>query len=201
LAAIGQAESPIGVDLDPYRCYLRAELSKLCRLGDAADLLARGSCGGIHPVFSLSLESLMAALATQTQVDALLDSLDEGAIARLTGCLSAWRDNSVARELTGATTSDLFEVPLDRILLSLAEEQLHGRFEALGMRLLAIASDPLVLADPAYRDHALGKPVTLACLARRVPGIPGLYQVVDGVHRAIQAARNGDAGLLLCVYA
>jgi hypothetical protein len=186
--------------MDPYRCYLRAELSKLRRPGDAASLLARGSCSGILPVFSLSVESLTAAFATQTQIDALLDSLDEGALARLTACLSAWRDNSVAMELSAAATADLLEVPLERILLSPAEERLQGTFEALGMRLLAIASDPVVLADRAYRDQSVGEPVTLPCLARPVPGMPGLYQVVDGMHRAIQAARNGDPRLLLCVY-
>jgi hypothetical protein len=51
-------------------------------------------------------------------------------------------------------------------------------------------------APPASRGDAVQFPI---CLAKPDPGEPDIFRVIDGIHRAIQIVRNGQARISLCV--
>lgn len=172
--------------MDHIRLYLRTELRKLRNLGDARCFLARSEC---RP--APTAEAVVQMFATRRSVDEYVDSLDDAALNVLADCCSVWRRNGVADLLRGRHVRALIEVPISAILLRQAEPELRKAFERNLWRLDAIARDPEVLLGDAYRGHAAGDFVEFrTCLSD--PPESGTYRLIDGMHRAIQMARNGE---------
>jgi hypothetical protein len=84
-----------------------------------------------------------------------------------------------------------------KILVSRAERGLWEAFERDGWRLTEIARDPAVLGAEPYRAFSPRREIAFRVCLARAEG--EAYRVIDGIHRAIQMARNGDKGIPLCV--
>lgn len=185
--------------MEQFVTYLRAELRKLGDEGDAAAFLAKGGCTEVASV-PASLEGLIAAFASQPQVDEYVLGLGDADLVALTRCCGRWRGNNIANDLSPEQAVETIDVAVGQILLRPAEERLHSDFARLGSRLVAIAADPYILEQPEYRDHKAGDCVDVAvCIAKPESNGPGAYRVIDGIHRAIQMFRNGQKTIRLCV--
>lgn len=172
--------------MEHVRLYLRAELGKLRNLGDARCFLARSRC---RP--APTAEAVVQMFATRRAVDEYVDSLDDAAVSVVAECCSMWRRNGVADLLRGRRLQELVEVPISAVLLRQAEPELRQAFERNLWRLDAIARDPEVLLADAYCGHAPDESVEFrTCLSD--PPESGMYRLFDGMHRAIQIARNGE---------
>lgn len=91
-------------------------------------------------------------------------------------------------------------VPTEAILLREAEQRLVPAFRRNSLWLTAVAIDPEVLSAEPHRCCTDNEEVDLRiCIARREPGRPGEYRLIDGVHRAIQLYRSGEREIDLCV--
>lgn len=185
--------------MEQYRVYLKGELGKLGSADRARDFLAGSECqpGAI----GLQLDEAWVAdrFSTQDRVDDYVESLDDAALAGLTARCGRWRNNDIVAKLRGHRV-DFVKVPVGDVFLSQAEDWLGADFRRLAYRLTAIAADPVVLAAPAYRDRADHERIDYPwCLARPHPVVPGAFKVFDGMHRAIQMVRNGEATIPLCV--
>jgi hypothetical protein len=188
------------LQMEHYRTYLRAELGKLGNIDDSRDFLERSGCR--VEAFDLvgDADWLAGRFASQDRVDAFVAELSARALQDLTACCDRWRKNGISTRLSPRQTPASIEVPVERILLSQAEPSLGPVFARYGGRLIAIAQDEEVLAADAYRSRRPGDEVDFRrCLASPEPGSPGMYRVFDGMHRAIQMARNGDARISVCV--
>jgi hypothetical protein len=179
--------------MEHYRLYLRAELGKLRELGDAAAFLARSIC---RPTGSAA--SLADMLATQALVDSYVEGLSDHELVELVDCCDEWRGNGVAAKLRAGRLRGIFEVPTSAILLRQAERDLGPVFARLGWRLDAIARAHEVLEADPYRQHPALEPVIFrTCLSD--PADSGFYRLFDGMHRAIQMARNGGRTISVAV--
>lgn len=179
--------------MEHYRLYLRAELGKLRDPRDAAAFLARSICRPAGSVVSLA-----DWFSTQALVDTYVQGLSDHELVELVDCCEAWRGNGVAAKLRGGQLRGVFEVPTSAILLRQAEPDLGLAFARLGWRLDAIARAPEVLEADAYRRHAASEPVIFrTCLSDPADG--GFYRLFDGMHRAIQMARNGERAISVAV--
>ena len=185
--------------VEGFWTYLRAELAKLCHVGDAAALVASGSCGNAVWLPNTS-EDLAQAFRSPEQIDFYLARLSPEELVSLANCLSHWRRNNVASVLAAGRSTECIDVPVGSILLSAAEPQLKAAFGRNAWSLPLIARDPEVLNADAYRDHSPGEIVQFPiCLARPEPGQPGAFRLIDGMHRAIQLVRNGQDRIAVCV--
>lgn len=193
--------SPANVScVEHYRTYLRAELAKLGNLGDAAAFLASGGWPRPHPSLPTSVDDLSRQFEKQGQVDAFVATLNHDDLVELTSCCSRWRNNSVARDLSPRQVTEFVDAPVEAILLNPAEPRLDEAFRRNAWGLVATAHDPEVLDAPEYRRYSAGEPVAFPiCLAKPDPTTPGAFRVIDGMHRAIQLARNGEERIPLCV--
>ena len=185
--------------MDQFVTYLRAELRKLGDESDAAGFLAKTGCTEVASV-PASREGLLEAFASQVQVDEYVFGLDNADLVALTRCCGRWRNNNIANDLSPGQAVETIDVAVGQILLRPAEERLHSDFARLGWRLVAIAGDRHILEQPEYRDHKPGDCVDVpVCIAKPEPDEPGAFRVIDGIHRAIQMYRNGQASIRLCV--
>jgi hypothetical protein len=185
--------------LEGFRTYLRAELAKLCHVGDAAALLTSGSCRNAVWLPNTS-EDLVEAFGSPEQIDFYLAHLSPEELVTLANCLSQWRGNNVASVLAAGRSTEYVDVPVGSILLSAAEPELKETFRRYAWSLPLIARDPEVLKADAYRHHSTGDTVQFpVCLARPEPGQPGAFRLIDGMHRAIQLVRNGQDSIAVCV--
>lgn len=84
-------------------------------------------------------------------------------------------------------------VPLDELEVDQAEPtaELARAFAQHQYRLVDIASDPFILGQPPYCEHQPGEQVGLP-IALAIPH-PVRLRIFDGIHRAIQLARNGQS--------
>lgn len=185
--------------MNQHQVYLKGELNKLRNRGDAQGFMSKSGCA--EGEFGLQLSEVWLAhrFATQALVDDFVDSLDERALVALTARCGQWRNNGVAAKLQGRRI-EFLSVAVEDILVCQAEPHLGHDFERLGWRLAAVAHDPVVLDDDAYKGKDSSERIDFTwCLARPEPGRPGTYWIFDGVHRAIQMVRNGETHVPLCV--
>jgi len=184
--------------MEHYRVYLRAELGKLCNEGDAEGFLRANSEEQVTRVgIAQAIEGLINQFASQDEVDTFVGNLSNHELVEVTGLCDQWRRNGISRLLRSAQHPVIMQVPIEMILLRPAEPILHSRFEELGWELIAIAQDSVVLRTPPYSRSEAGRQVAMmTCLAERADD---RYRLIDGMHRAIQLVRNGDAQLNLCV--
>lgn len=183
-----------------YQTYLRAELAKLGRLGDAKAFLRSGPClvAVVPPPFTV--ERVVQAFASQQLVDDFVAALSPEALVALTDCCARWRGNNISADLSPQQVVGLIDAPVGQILLRDAEPRLASVFDRHGGRLTAIAADPLLLREPEYRDYTPGVSVAVPiCLAKPDPEGSGYFRIIDGMHRAIQLVRNGQATIRICV--
>jgi hypothetical protein len=183
-----------------FRVYLRAELGKLRYRADAAAFIfAVGPSGLLRDIgLNRDPESLARQLDSQTAVDGLVAQLSPDVLKLLAKCCGdEWRANPDL--YSQLTSSDLWaeeQVEIEFIYLKQAEPHLGAVFSDLGYRLTAIAADPRILSSAPYCDSRPGKPIDYpVCLAKR--GL-GAYRLFDGIHRAIQLVRNGQARIPIC---
>lgn len=185
--------------MEHYKVYLRAELGKLGNLGDAEQFLERLPHNCLEENgFSLLPQELVEQFALQDQVNAFVAELSDTAMVALTGlCDNCWRRNGVSHKLSPRQESYEIEAPINQLLLSRAEPELHDLFNRNGWRLVDIAQDHEILNSEPYRHHHPGEEVAFkTCLAEEVGGG---YKIFDGIHRAIQLVRNGASHVPLCV--
>ena len=185
--------------MEQFVTYLRAELRKLGTEEDAAAFLAKGGCAEVGSVPG-SIEGLMGAFASQQQVDAYIFGLADEDLVTLTRCCGRWRGNNIANDLTPGQAVETIDVAVGQILLRPAEKRLEPDFGRLEWRLAAIAGDSYILEQPEYRDHKPCDTVDVpVCIAEPERGAPGAFRIIDGMHRAIQMARNGQEFIRLLV--
>jgi hypothetical protein len=184
--------------MEQYRTYLQAELSKLGRVGDAREFLAKSGC---EPgAFGMEDDAgrLARAFASQELVDAYVARLDPQLLVDLTACCGRWRSNGIEGKLSPGQRCERVSAPVETIILGQAEVALRGLWSRNGWRLVPIARDPEVLAAAPYSFEKPGSTISFrTCLATQQPDGP--FRVFDGIHRAIQMMRNGDREIPLLV--
>lgn len=180
--------------MEGHRTYLRAELGKLRDHDDAAAFLRDSQ----YSALGATPEELAERFATQDGVDSAVLAMSDGELVAVTDACDRWRNNGIVG-LLGRRQTSWTDAPVTKVHLRPAEPHLATAFAAHGWRLHDIALDPVVLEDPAYRDHRPGEPVAVRELLAERQG--SAYRLCDGMHRAIQLARSGDPTLRLCVLA
>lgn len=186
--------------MDQYRTYLKAELAKLRNIDDGRAFA--GKAGPCLRTFGLAHDtrSWTVMFATQRLVNDYVEGLGSSALVDLTVCCGQWRENRIAEHLSPRQTVEWIQASVADVLLNEAERSLWGAFARLNSELTTIAQDPEVLGTPPYCLLQPGEQVAFPwCLATPEPGRPGVYRVFDGMHRAIQLFRNGEAHIPLCV--
>jgi hypothetical protein len=184
--------------MDHYRVYLRAELGKLCNLGDAQTFLAHMPEAVLDRIrIADTPGALTAQFADQGLVDAFVQGLSDSDLVELTRHCDTWRNNGVSRHLSPNQHIEFVTASIENVLLRPAESFLRDRFEQLGWSLPAIARDPEVLQSHPYVGEIPGQPVAFATCLAELRGQN--YTVIDGMHRAIQLVRNGETQIHLCV--
>jgi hypothetical protein len=179
--------------MEHFRLYLRAELGKLRDPGDAAAFFAASRCRPAR-----SVDAVVGMFAAQALVDAYVGALSDDALVELADCCETWRGNGVATRLRAGRLLGVSEVPTSAILLRQAEPELGSAFAREGWRLDAIAHAPDLMAADPYRRRTAGESVAFrTCLSNPANG--GLYRLFDGMHRAIQMARNGEPTISVAV--
>jgi hypothetical protein len=142
------------------------------------------------------LRGELGKLAPQAWVEEVVSGLSDGDAVTVASVLSLCRNNGVSRDLANGARFELVTVPVEHVLLRPAEPVLRERFEANGWSLVRIACDDRVLRTKPYVDYPTGHGVEYSVLLARAEGEK--YRVIDGMHRAIQLARNGEPALELC---
>lgn len=184
-------------DVEHYRVYLQAELAKLRNVGDAHAFLARSGCDPSRFGLSPSTAWITRAFNSQDRVDTFVTGLTSEQLVALTRCCAKWRENGIDDQLRRARRAEYIDAPIAKILVARAERDLWEAFERDGWRLTEVARDPAVLGAEPYRASSPGREIAFrVCLARPEGEA---YRVIDGIHRAIQMARNGDERIPLCV--
>jgi hypothetical protein len=140
----------------------------------------------------------MAAFGTQQLVDFYVQDLDPLSLRNLVRCCADWRRNGVARHLEDAKGWHLESVDVGHVLLRQAEPALGNAFARNAWRLEAISCDADILSADPYSHHAPGDEVSFRICLSDEP-IDGDYRLLDGMHRAIQLARNGERTFQLAV--
>jgi hypothetical protein len=185
---------------DRYRIYLRGELAKLRHGGDAEAFLDRGRCDLDRLRLPDRSAAVTAAFGDQAQVNRYVETLTHEEAVELTECCGRWRRNGIAERLATLQETQYVSVPVASILLRPAERDLAHIFERNRWRLPAIASDAELMSAEPYRSCRAGQPVDFAvCLAEPSASAPGMFRMIDGMHRAIQLFRNGEPHITLCV--
>jgi hypothetical protein len=179
--------------VDASRIYLRAELGKLAKEGDAAAFLERAGSTGLGS----TVDDLNRRFATQSLVDAEVQALSETALVELVEACSRWRANGVAERIRGRR-SRIACAAVGDVYLGPAEGSLIPAFRENGRRLVDIARDPRVLDAVPYRDLEPGRIVAFDTLIAEALS-SNAFRLIDGMHRAIQLARNGEPTVSLCV--
>ena len=183
--------------MEHYRVYLRAELAKLRNVGDADAFLAKSGCDPSRFGLNPSTAWMTRAFDSQGRVDTYVTGLTSEQLVALTRCCAKWRENGIDDQLRRARRAEYIDAPMAKILVARAERGLWEAFERDGWRLTEIARDPAVLGAEPYRALAPGREIAFrVCLARPEGDA---YRLIDGIHRAIQMARNGDEMIPLCV--
>lgn len=186
--------------MQQYKTYLRAELGKLKNVGDGREFIDRSGCRLGDFGLVADPKWLAEKFTTQQSVDDYVETLDANDLVGLTSGCGQWRGNGIAKKLSVGQRVECWDVAVENIVLSPAERELEPVFSRLDWQLVAIASDPNVLAADAFRLRGTSETVAFrCCLANPVPARPGVYKVFDGMHRAIQMVRNGEAQIPLCV--
>lgn len=181
-----------------YHVYLRGELGKMRNRGDALSLLSVANhatlnrCGLPRDADGLSL-----LLPDQRSVRRFVRSIDSTDACILTRVLSEWRGNGVADAFVQAVRWCVTTVPIASVDVNGTEAGLRAIFEAHEGNLLALAADRALLATEPY---SLRKPTARV----EFPIVLGYrdgdrWRVFDGIHRAIQLARNEARRLRICV--
>lgn len=188
--------------MEQYRTYLRGELRKLSNLGDATAFLAAAGAEAEQLPVVRDPAWLSQRFASQPDVDGFVGGLDAQALQDLTAWCNRWRKNNISADLAVEQRVMVVEVPVSAILLRPAEPSLRHAFERDGWLLTSIANDAEVLGAAPYAQHRPGDPVDFPiCIARQEASRPGMYRVIDGMHRAIQLCRNGNATIRICLVA
>lgn len=175
-----------------FRVYLRSELGKLSDLSEAESFLRSVS----HDVLKTCgltkvATKLIEALGSQENVDRFVARLGEDELTSLTKtCDHDWRKNHVYDKLVKARTWQEAEIPIDSIDVQQAEWELGSLFERNGFRLSRVIADPALATFEPYKSSHVGSVVEFPiCMAIQVNR---RYRLFDGIHRAIQMARNGS---------
>jgi hypothetical protein len=134
--------------------------------------------------------------SSQEKVNRFVQQLEREQVERLTEACSSWRKNDVLSKLKAFSEWSEVQVAIDLIKVQEAEPDLAHLFKKNEFRLDIIARDQEILAAEPYRHYAAGNPVAFPiCLALKSNEA---YQVFDGIHRAIQLARNGHEHIDIC---
>jgi hypothetical protein len=181
-----------------FRIYLRAELGKLRRRGDAERFVEKvpqdvlQDCG-----LPMNAHEISDSMTSQEQVDAFVAVLQDKTAWRLAeACSKRWRKNDAFDKLESSDIWREADVPIGQIELQQAEPKLGDLFQDNGFSLSRIATDERILAAEPYCHHRPGETVRFrTCLAMKKDET---YRIFDGMHRAIQLVRNGEATLRLC---
>jgi len=184
--------------MNHYRVYLKSELGKLRDRGVAEEflgLLHRETlieCG-----IAIDGEQLTEQFGSQVDVNGFVEHLADTCLMELTKLYDdCWRTNGVFKKLSESEKWLEVDAPTSQILLQPAESELAYIFQRNEFELLKIVADPELLEHEPYRSRRPGEIVSFStCLAK---SSAGRYRIFDGMHRAIQLARNGSETIRLC---
>jgi hypothetical protein len=181
-----------------YQVYLRGELGKIRHVGAAENFLAALS-KDLRTLLGLpgTAEELSRYFADQASVTRFVDGLVEDQARQLVeACDIRWRRNGVYIRLTKTTHWSIYSVNVADVDVQQAEPHLKHIFFRHNFNLVGISKDTELLAQKPYSERHPGEKVEYSVLlAARVNG---RYRVFDGIHRAIQLARNGASSLDVC---
>lgn len=181
----------------PFRVYLCGEFGKL-RSMETAELFSREVDRSVLVDCDLCSRGREIAerFSSQEKVNRFVQQLDSKLVERLTEACSSWRKNDVFSKLKAFSEWNEVQVAIDLIKVQQAEPDLAHLFKKNEFRLDIIARDQEILAAEPYRHYAAGNQVAFPiCLALKSNEA---YQVFDGIHRAIQLARNGHKNIDIC---
>ena len=185
--------------MEQFRVYLRGELGKLKNACDAGEFL----CGiGTEMVVRLQLpttvEELQRLFSTQEDVNQFVASLPDIELQDLVrDCDEKWRTNGTFRALNKYEHWEVQVVSITDVDVQEAEQCFKYIFERHGYRLVDIARDVELMVQKPYVRSSVGDVVAYPVLLARQCG--SRFKVFDGIHRAIQFARNNAAQLSLCL--
>lgn len=189
------------VEVDPYRIYLQGELARL-RAPEVAREFYEAAGAMFRPRWRLgnSGRKIRRRLPDQAAVDAFVENVSPADARELGEICSRWRDNSVADKIerAGRAHWTIRTVPTDDVEVDQAESTavLSAAFALHDYRLVPIARDTVVLAQPPYSEHQTGELVAQRVLLAIAH--PERLRIFDGIHRAIQLVRNGERQLEIC---
>jgi hypothetical protein len=179
-------------DMEKLRVYLRGELGKLKNRGDA-----RNFTKAIDEQLLIDLnlgnkvKELQIRFSTQKKVNEFVDGLEEDDLVRLVRqCDKEWRKNEVFKKLTECNRWRRIEINVRDVYVQQAEPHLAEYFEQNDCKLSEIAADQELMSKEPYSRHKPGENVAYPVLLAHQKG--SRIVVFDGVHRAIQLARNGE---------
>ena len=132
------------------------------------------------------------------EVGRLLDTIQDKDIGLLARLMSGVRGNHVySRVVTYEKWGLAYGVDMRNVSLSPAEAEVNAIFERSCHKVLLVASDPELWTVKPYSEWEPRTQVEYkTCLATRFSR--GRFQLIDGTHRALQMAKNGETTIDLC---
>lgn len=184
-----------------FHVYLLPELSKLGNKGDAGYFLSKVNEGNLRRFkISTLIDELIKQFNSKSAIKEYLNKLSKDELISLTELLSKYRENAVYDILTRYSIWEEGEIPISYIYVTQAESKppnLVNIFKKHNFNLLDIKDDPeLYKCEPYDSNFTKGRMVEFPlCLAKKING--SKYIIFDGIHRAIQMARNGQRSITL----
>jgi hypothetical protein len=183
-----------------FQVYLRGELGKLSDRSQA-DWFLRSVSNEVLKECGLPIvvPELIEALGSQTKVDTFVLSRSADQLTSLTKtCDHDWRHNYVYAKLAKARTWHEADISIESIDVQQAESSLAFLFKRNDFQLSRLVVDPELEQHDPYKASGVGRFVEFRICTALL--IHGRYRLFDGIHRAIQMARNGEHTLHI-VYA
>lgn len=184
--------------MEHYRTFLRAQISKLRHLEYAQRLQVLLPADALQRLrLDAAPKALVQRFSRQSGVDAFVADLAPGRLVELTDLYDrCWLKNGVSRRLSTRQHAEFRAEAVERIRLRYAEPENASIFRRHDFRLCGIAADRELRARLPYRLYTEGAAVEVPCLAVLDHGEP---RIIDGMHRAVQLAFNGEREVPLCL--
>ncbi len=184
-------------NMNRFHVYLLPELSKLRNKGDAENFLSKVKEDDLRRFkISTSVDELIKQFNSQDAIIEYINKLSNDELKLLSKLLSKeWRRNPIYDKLTRYFIWEEKEIPIDIIYVQQAEPippSLVNIFKKHNFKLLGITNDSELWEYKPYNsDFSKGRKVEFPlCLAEKID--ESKYIIFDGIHRAIQMARNGQ---------
>jgi len=181
-------------ELEKFYIYLSSELSKLKNEGDAIDFLSKLRNKDLERLhIHTELYKLMNQFKNKNEINNYLKTLNYYEIIPLTNLISKiWRKNAVYEFLINNSFINKEKIPVEYIYVLQAESNLKHLFKRNNYKLTDLVNDKKLWNHEPYKSNfTKGKEVEYPLLLAEKYS-ETRYTIYDGIHRAIQMARNGQ---------